>query len=135
VRSTLTATGLRLDRELHNGIVIASHVLEHVEHDRTAIREIHRVLKPGGVAVLPVPWGSGPTIEFGSPKADEMNHWRRPGLEYLDRYREMFVVEVVTSNDPPAEWQPRLHRSKSSPEWLDYDVLPLCRKPGPMALQ
>jgi SAM-dependent methyltransferase len=78
-------------------MVLASHVLEHIEHDEQAIREIHRILKPGGVALLPVPITGSETIEFGEPKADELNHWRRPGSDYLDRYRALFDVEVVGS--------------------------------------
>jgi hypothetical protein len=36
-------------------LLIACDVLEHVEHDRRAIREIHRVLSPGGWAIITVP--------------------------------------------------------------------------------
>jgi len=36
-------------------IVIASHVLEHVPDDIALLREIHRVLKPDGIAVILVP--------------------------------------------------------------------------------
>ncbi len=35
--------------------VIANHVLEHVEDDLRAMREIRRVIKTGGVAILSVP--------------------------------------------------------------------------------
>jgi SAM-dependent methyltransferase len=35
-------------------VVIASHVLEHV-NDRKALKELHRILKPGGIALLMVP--------------------------------------------------------------------------------
>lgn len=39
-------------------VIYASHVLEHVPEDRKAMRELHRVLRPGGWAVLQVPiWG------------------------------------------------------------------------------
>lgn len=37
-------------------LLIASHVLEHVEDDVRAVREIHRVLKPGGIAILQTPY-------------------------------------------------------------------------------
>jgi SAM-dependent methyltransferase len=36
-------------------VVICSHVLEHVTDDRAAMRELRRVLAPGGFAVLQVP--------------------------------------------------------------------------------
>lgn len=37
-------------------IVIANHVLEHISNDRKAMLEVYRVLKPGGKAVLQVPY-------------------------------------------------------------------------------
>jgi len=39
-------------------IVIANHVLEHVDDDARALSEIHRVLKPGGMAILQTPYSS-----------------------------------------------------------------------------
>ena len=36
-------------------VVTATEVVEHLEHYRETIREIHRVLKPGGVAILSTP--------------------------------------------------------------------------------
>jgi SAM-dependent methyltransferase len=46
-------------------VVICSHVLEHVPDDRAAMRELHRVLRPGGTAYLqhPVDEGLAHTIE------------------------------------------------------------------------
>ncbi len=35
--------------------VIASEILEHVEHDGAALKEIYRVIKPGGMALITVP--------------------------------------------------------------------------------
>ncbi len=39
-------------------IVICSHVLEHVVRDEVALGEIYRVLRPGGFAILQVPFSS-----------------------------------------------------------------------------
>lgn len=36
-------------------IVLCSHVLEHVPNDRQAMRELHRILKPNGFAIVNVP--------------------------------------------------------------------------------
>lgn len=37
-------------------MVIANHIMEHIPNDGLAMREIHRVLQPGGIAVLQVPF-------------------------------------------------------------------------------
>lgn len=36
-------------------VVMCNHVMEHVENDITAMKEIYRILKPGGFAILQVP--------------------------------------------------------------------------------
>lgn len=36
-------------------LIICSHVLEHVPNDKEALKEIHRILKPGGEAILMAP--------------------------------------------------------------------------------
>ncbi len=40
--------------------VFASHVLEHLLHWERTVKDIHRVLKPGGVCELVVPFGFAP---------------------------------------------------------------------------
>jgi SAM-dependent methyltransferase len=42
--------------ENHFDVVLCNHVLEHVRDDLQAMREIHRVLKPGGFAILQIPF-------------------------------------------------------------------------------
>jgi SAM-dependent methyltransferase len=51
-RMDLTATSIRSDTF---EAIICIHVLEHIQEDRKAIREMFRVLKPGGWAVISVP--------------------------------------------------------------------------------
>ncbi|MBU3714453.1 MAG: class I SAM-dependent methyltransferase [Ferruginibacter sp.] len=48
-----------LNLEFNNdtfGLIIANHILEHIPDDRKAMQEILRVLKPGGRAILQVPY-------------------------------------------------------------------------------
>jgi SAM-dependent methyltransferase len=83
--------------------VYASHVLEHVADDARAIREIHRILKPGGIAVLPVPIVAERTVEYPAPNPREFHHVRAPGYDYFDRYRAVFPrVDLVRSESLPA---------------------------------
>jgi ubiquinone/menaquinone biosynthesis C-methylase UbiE len=45
-----------IDRESNYfDLIICNHVLEHILDDRKAMRELFRVLKPGGKAILQVP--------------------------------------------------------------------------------
>jgi len=39
-------------------VVIANHIMEHIPNDRKALAEIYRVLKPGGRAILQVPYST-----------------------------------------------------------------------------
>jgi SAM-dependent methyltransferase len=52
-------------------VIYCSHVLEHVPQDRRAMRELARVLKPGGWAVLAVPIKGEKTFEDASVTAPE----------------------------------------------------------------
>ncbi len=94
--------------------VLASHVLEHIADDRRALREVRRVLRPGGFAALPVPVIGPRTIEYASANPHEAGHVRCPGVDYFDRYREVFrQVEVVTSADVPPEIQPFIYEDQT----------------------
>jgi SAM-dependent methyltransferase len=58
---------------------ICLHVLEHVPADIAAVREIFRILRPGGQAILQVPidWSLDLTVEYGKPNPLETGHVRR----------------------------------------------------------
>ncbi|MHC4789395.1 MAG: class I SAM-dependent methyltransferase, partial [Planctomycetota bacterium] len=79
-------------------VVLCIHVLEHVEDDRRAMREIFRVLKPGGWAILhsPVDKMRERTLEdrsVTSPERREQlygqkDHLRIYGRDYVERLKE-----------------------------------------------
>ncbi len=93
--------------------VICNHVLEHIPDDRSAMREILRVLKPGGFAVLlvPEPHKLAVTIEDPDAPPDERarrfgqeNHVRLYGADYADILRSIgFDVRVWMARDAEPE--------------------------------
>lgn len=89
-------------------VIYCSHVLEHVQEDRRAMRELRRVLKPDGWAVLLVPIVGDITYEdpsitdrAGRLKAFGLEeHVRQYGRDYVGRLRESgFTVEVTEVAD------------------------------------
>lgn len=84
-------------------VVFCNHVLEHVEDDIKAMSEINRVLKPGGWAILQVPFFAPipeTTFEDKSivdPRAREKafgqdDHVRKFGKDYADRINRSGLV-------------------------------------------
>ena len=82
--------------EDHFDLLICSHVLEHVPDDRTAMRELFRVLRPGGTAILLVPMSDRPTTDEDPTVTDpqerqrrfgQRDHVRLYGRDYFDRLR------------------------------------------------
>ena len=79
-------------------MIICNHVLEHVPDDRKAIREIFRVLKKGGSAILQVPTSytmeqtyEDPSITSSAEREKhfrQKDHYRLYGKDYLLRLTE-----------------------------------------------
>ena len=86
--------------------VFASHVLEYPANDRAAIAEVRRVLRPNGIAVLPVPLMGERSID--RRERDPVTRlMHEPGLDYFDRLRPHFEqVVVLHSDDVDARYQP-----------------------------
>jgi SAM-dependent methyltransferase len=94
--------------------IFASHVLEHILDDKRAIEEIRRVLKPHGVAILPVPVVCKKTIEYSKANPHEAYHVRAPGLDYFERYKQYFSrVEICTSDLLPEKYQVFIYEDRT----------------------
>ncbi|MFQ5334755.1 MAG: class I SAM-dependent methyltransferase [Flavobacteriales bacterium] len=85
-------------------IIICNHLLEHVPNDIEAMRELYRVLKKSGKAILQVPISKNSTDTFEDfsvtePKEREIvfgqfDHVRIYGQDYVDRLESAgFIVE------------------------------------------
>lgn len=97
-------TAIPLENEIFD-VVLCSHVLEHVPDDRQAMREIFRVLKPGGWAYLqsPVDKSRAVTLEDATITTSaerrrvfgQADHVRVYGRDYVERLVEVgFSVKI-----------------------------------------
>ncbi|MEZ5923205.1 MAG: class I SAM-dependent methyltransferase [Hyphomicrobiaceae bacterium] len=78
--------------------IICNHVLEHIPDDRRAMREMCRMLKPGGAAILQVPLArklaetrEDPTVTDEAERIrlfGQRDHVRLYGIDYYERLRE-----------------------------------------------
>jgi len=79
-------------------VVICNHVMEHVDDDLQCMRELHRVLKPGGWAIMQVPidYSREETYEDSAivtPEDREKHFWQKDhvrlyGTDYPQRLRK-----------------------------------------------
>ena len=117
------------------GLLLCLHVLEHVADDASAVAEIHRVLAPGGIAVIQVPRRAGrPTDEDPSaPPAERIarfgqaDHVRYYGDDFEDRLMApgLQTLTLRMADLYRDEDAARLGISTTEPVWL-------CTKgPGP----
>jgi SAM-dependent methyltransferase len=119
--------------------VFASHVLEHIPNDEKAISEIRRILKPNGIAILPVPLVAEKTIEYPEPNPHESYHVRAPGLDYFNRFDRFFSkVDKIRSDSLPDIYQLFVYEDRSlwptkesplrppMPGEKHIDVVPVC---------
>jgi len=109
-------------------LVFGSHILEHIPDDIKAIKEIRRILKPGGIAIFPVPIFGEKTVEYPEPNPNEGYHVRAPGEDYFERFEAFFSkVERYASYSFPEKFQVFVYEDRS--KWpIDKFPLRPCMK-------
>lgn len=88
--------------------IVCNHVLEHVEDDRVALKELFRILKNDGILQISVPNPAllRHTIDWGYADLNRHGHYREYGREdFLAKFREqihaMHVLAYVTTCTDP----------------------------------
>ena len=114
-------------------VIICNHLLEHVDNDRLAMQELHRVMKPGGWGIFLVPEDRERETTFEDDSIvdtkertrlfGQYDHRRIYGRDYDARLREAgFEGERSDFARRLTEWEKRLY----SP---GEDDLVIVRKP------
>lgn len=126
LRKAVTAKrGLDIQRmpfpDAHFDVVICSRVLEHVQDDQLAMRELHRVMRPGGIGLLSAPWNvtrattdedTSVTPREAAVRFGQADHKRVYGNDLPERMRLAgFDVTVINT----CEWFKR--RAAMSSLW------------------
>ena len=97
-------------------VIVAGQTFEHTEFFWETMKEIARILKPGGLCCILVP-SSGPEHRF------PVDCWRMfpDGLRALARYAELEVLEAST------QWEDLPEYDNESNKW--HDSVLIARKP------
>ncbi len=77
-------------------LLICSHVLEHVNDDRTAMKELYRVLKPGGTGFLLLPYFPelATTFEDASVTSPEERKKRFGQADHVRKYGNDLILRL-----------------------------------------
>ena len=114
------------------GVIFCNHVLEHVDDDIQAMREMYRVMKPGGWGIMLVPVNTHREKTYEDPSLTtreererafgQWDHLREYGLDYPERLRQAgFEVQVL---DYASSFSPEARNEYS----LGGDLLYIVRK-------
>jgi SAM-dependent methyltransferase len=106
-------------------VIICNHVLEHIPEDRKAMREIYRMLKPGGWAILQVPISKILKETFEDPSIvkpedrervfGQFDHVRIYGQDYQSRLENAGFI-VKTHNPYRDKWPVDLKKFAINPD-------------------
>jgi SAM-dependent methyltransferase len=84
-------------------LILCNHVLEHVPNDYKALKELYRILKHSGIAIITVPgnWCIEKIIEYDYP--DGNGHYRDYGLNFISVLENIFTaiecIDLYKYND------------------------------------
>lgn len=111
-------------------VVFCNHVLEHVNDDQQCMRELCRVLKPGGMAIMQVPYIPNQEVTVEDPSITDpaererlfgqYDHVRKYGKDYADRLVNagFRVTKIDFSEILPAEEFDKYRLPKGEPLYV-----------------
>lgn len=115
-------------------IILCNHVLEHIPDDTKAMKELYRILKPGGMGIFQIPQDLSRATTFQDdtitdPKErtlifGQYDHVRVYGRDYFDKLRSIGFT-VLEEN-----YTKKLSKAEIEKYCLaDGEIIPICFKP------
>lgn len=123
----LDVTNLHQLADASFDFLICEHVLEHVPDDKKAMRELRRVLAPGGTALISVPIRNATFTLENLPNANpirdygQIDHVRYYGTDFYDRLREAGFGKVRALR--LGEWYAENHKDTQRLGNPEYDPM------------
>ncbi|WP_267740015.1 class I SAM-dependent methyltransferase [Myroides injenensis] len=116
-------------------IILCNHVLEHIPDDTKAMKELYRILRPGGMGIFQIPQDLNRAITFQDdtitdPKErtlifGQYDHVRVYGRDYFDKLRSIGFI-VIEEN-----YTAKLSKAEIEKYCLaDGEIIPICFKPN-----
>jgi len=85
-------------KEKNFDLVICNHVLEHIEDDTTALKNIYSIIKPGGMAILQVPLSTIIDVDFKKEgiisDSEKLNYYGQS--DHVRIYSEKNFLKKIT---------------------------------------
>ncbi|MFC2081471.1 class I SAM-dependent methyltransferase [Bacteroidota bacterium] len=77
-------------------MIICYHILEHIEDDTQAMKELHRIVKNNGACIIQTPWKEGDIYEDNSVKSEEdrLKHFGQ--IDHVRIYSVMGLKQRLT---------------------------------------
>lgn len=114
-------------------LIICNHVLEHIPDDTKAMQELYRILKPGGTAILQVPYQANRETTFEDNTITDSkertrifgqyDHVRVYGMDYFEKLKSIgFKVEAIDYTQKLSENEIEKYRLPKG------ELIPVCKK-------
>jgi SAM-dependent methyltransferase len=112
-------------------LVICFHVLEHVEDDRAAIRELYRVLKPAGRAFVQTPFKAGDIDEDASVTSPDERRRRFGQEDHVRNYSVAGLVARLQEAGFRAEATEHIAEPGNRSGFAEREIIVVAEKPVP----